>query len=98
MFIEFDAASGPILLNVRHIVLVKRSSSDGTEIVFANGGNAIVTAPYQEVCDSIGTSLRALAAVSMEGQPGDAPGMSHDTGNFEIFITHGALLLYETPR
>jgi hypothetical protein len=26
--IEFDTASGAILLNVRHIVLVKRSSSD----------------------------------------------------------------------
>jgi hypothetical protein len=38
---------------VRHIVLVKRTSSDGTEIVFANGGSATVTAPYQEVCDSI---------------------------------------------
>ena len=53
MFIEFDTASGAILLNVRHIVLVKRSSSDGTEIVFANGGSATVTAPYHEVCDSI---------------------------------------------
>jgi hypothetical protein len=32
---------------------VKRSSSDGTEIIFANGGSTTVTAPYQEVCDSI---------------------------------------------
>jgi competence transcription factor ComK len=53
MFIEFDTASGAILLNVRHIVLVKRTSSDGTEIVFANGGSATVTAAYHEVCDSI---------------------------------------------
>jgi competence transcription factor ComK len=53
MFIEFDTASGAILLNVRHIVLVKRSRSDGTEIVFANGGSATVTAAYHEVCDSI---------------------------------------------
>jgi hypothetical protein len=53
MFIEFETASGAILLNVRQIVLVKRSSSEGTEIVLANGGSATVTAPYQEVCDSI---------------------------------------------
>jgi hypothetical protein len=54
MFIEFETASGAILLNVRQIVLVKRSGSDGTEIIFANGGSTTVTAPYQEeVCDSI---------------------------------------------
>jgi hypothetical protein len=54
MFIELETASGAILLNVRQIVMVKRSSSEeGTEIIFANGGSTTVTAPYQEVCDSI---------------------------------------------
>jgi hypothetical protein len=53
MFIEFDTAAGPTMLNVRHIVLVKRSSNDVAEIIFANDGSATVTAPYQEACDSI---------------------------------------------
>ena len=49
MFIEFDTASGAIVLNVRHIVLVKRSSNDGAEIILTNGGSATVTVPDQEV-------------------------------------------------
>jgi hypothetical protein len=40
MFIEFETSSGATLLNVRHIMQVKRSHgrTDTTEIIFANGG------------------------------------------------------------
>jgi hypothetical protein len=54
MFIEFHTASGRTKLNVRHIVQVTRSSSDGgTDIISVNGGGITVTASYQDVCDSI---------------------------------------------
>ena len=45
MFIEFETGSGRTLLNVRHIVQVKRFQdlSDAiTEIILANGGRRVV--------------------------------------------------------
>jgi hypothetical protein len=55
MFIEFETSSGATLLNVRHIMQVKRSHgrTDTTEIIFANGGSVDVLGTYQEVCDSL---------------------------------------------
>jgi hypothetical protein len=55
MFIEFETSSGATLLNVRHIMQVKRSHgrTDITEIIFANGGSVDVLGTYQEVCDSL---------------------------------------------
>ena len=56
MFIEFETGSGRTLLNVRHIVQVKRFQdlSDAiTEIILANGGVVTVAGSYQDVCDSI---------------------------------------------
>jgi hypothetical protein len=55
MFIEFETSSGPMLLNVNHIMQVRRSSgrSDITEIIFANGGSVDVLTGHQEACDSI---------------------------------------------
>ena len=44
------------MLNVRHIVQVKRFQdlSDAiTEIILANGGVVTVAGSYQDVCDSI---------------------------------------------
>ena len=55
MFIEFETGSGRTLLNVRHIVQVKRFQdlSDAiTEIILANGGVVTVAGSYQDVCDN----------------------------------------------
>jgi len=52
MFIEFETGSGRTLLNVRHIVQVKRFQdlSDAiTEIILANGGVVTVAGSYQDV-------------------------------------------------
>ena len=49
MFIEFETGSGRTLLNVRHIVQVKRFQdlSDAiTEIILANGGVVTVAGSY----------------------------------------------------
>ena len=55
MFIEFKRGLGRTLLNVRHIVQVKRFQdlSDAiTEIILANGGVVTVAGSYQDVCDN----------------------------------------------
>ena len=55
MFIEFETGSGRTLLNVRHIVQVKRFqdlSDATTEIILANGGVVTVAGSYQDVCDN----------------------------------------------
>jgi hypothetical protein len=55
MFIEFETGSGRTLLNVRHIVQVKRFQdlSDAiTDIILANGGVVTVAGSYQDVCDN----------------------------------------------
>src|SRR5262245_34990390 len=54
MFIEFETSSGATLLNVRHIMQVKRSHGplDITEIIFANLERGH-PGTYQEVCDSL---------------------------------------------
>jgi len=64
MFIEFETGSGRTLLNVRHIVQVKRFQdlSDAiTEIILANGGVVTVAGSYQDVCDNPVAHHDALA-------------------------------------
>ena len=55
MFIEFETVTeGHMMLNVKHIVRVKRHVSDSkTEIILANGDSVTVTAPYQDVCSRL---------------------------------------------
>jgi len=55
MFIEFETVTeGHMMLNVKHIVRVKRHVSDSkTEIILANGDSVTVTAPYPDVCSRL---------------------------------------------
>jgi hypothetical protein len=55
MFIEFEPVTeGRTMLNVKHIMRVKRHVSDSkTEIILANSDVVTVMASYQDVCDSI---------------------------------------------
>jgi hypothetical protein len=76
MFIEFETSSGATLLNVRHIMQVKRSHgrTDITEIIFANGGSVDVFGTYQEVWIALSASSRTIWNMAAGDVPLPGPG------------------------